>query len=228
MSESILLTALICFVSTLAAIDQFSRARASAGTARAIWASGGGIAVACGLLATALVLMGTSAQGSGGILGALAALAGVVCATAMRRAALVANGPLPEDLNVRNNVLDSVLSYMSQGVCMFDAENKLIFWNRRYGELYNVQDRLRIGMALRDMLQLRTEAGTFSGDADKFVAEVYAALKQGVLFKHLFEMKDGARSLSAISRGRGAVGCLPMKMSPNASNWSTSGPGGAA
>ena len=181
-----LLGALACFVSTLAALGQFSRGRASTGAAGAIWNAGGAIAVACGLLAITLVLMRLSAQNHGVLWGALAALAGVGCAAAMRRAAVVADGTLQEDLSLHNQVLNSALNSLSQGVCMFDVEGKLLFWNRRYGDLYGVQEGLRIGMTVRDMLQRRIEAGTFSGDADKYVTDVNAAVHGGKALQAYF------------------------------------------
>ena len=34
--------------------------------------------------------------------------------------------------------LNGALNNMSQGLCMFDADNRLVVWNERYVEMYNV------------------------------------------------------------------------------------------
>jgi PAS domain S-box-containing protein len=187
------LAGIVCFVASLAALGQFSRARGTAGRARKVWSCGAMAAAACGLWATGFLAMRCSQYDYGLVLVLGAALAGVACAVGMRTAAIVADGPLQENLREQNELLDGALSYMVQGLCMFDGAARLVFWNRRYAEIYGVQDKLRVGMSLREMLQRRAEGGTFAGDAEAFVSRVHAAVQEGKPFKHIFDLPDGRK-----------------------------------
>ncbi|HET7887178.1 MAG TPA: EAL domain-containing protein [Bradyrhizobium sp.] len=56
---------------------------------------------------------------------------------------------------------DTALNNMSQGLCFFDGEQRLIVWNRRYTETYDLApDSLRPGMHLREVVDLRYAVGT--------------------------------------------------------------------
>lgn len=192
-----LLAGMLCFVSTLATLGQFSRARGTTGRSRKIWGSGAAASALCGLGAIGLLAMQASLHDYGLLLTVAAALAGAGCAAGLRMAAIVADGPFQENLREQNQLLDAALSYMVQGLCMFDEAGRLVFWNRRYAEIYGVQGKLRVGMTLRDMLQCRAMAGTFAGDADGFVSNVHAAVQEGKPFQHIFELPDGRKIVVA-------------------------------
>src|ERR1700757_5527637 len=54
----------------------------------------------------------------------------------------------------QNPLLDTALNNMSQGLCMFDAEARLVVCNRRYIEMYGLStDVAKPGCALRDLLR---------------------------------------------------------------------------
>jgi diguanylate cyclase (GGDEF)-like protein/PAS domain S-box-containing protein len=56
---------------------------------------------------------------------------------------------------------DTALNNMSQGLCFFDGEQRLIVWNRRYNEIYDLPpDSLRPGMLLREIIDSRYAAGS--------------------------------------------------------------------
>jgi diguanylate cyclase (GGDEF)-like protein len=67
-----------------------------------------------------------------------------------------------EAMNVR---FDAALNNMSQGLCMFDAEQKVVVSNARYGEIYHLsRDQIKPGTSLAQILEYRREKGTaFSG-----------------------------------------------------------------
>jgi diguanylate cyclase (GGDEF)-like protein/PAS domain S-box-containing protein len=68
--------------------------------------------------------------------------------------------------------LDAALGNMRQGLLMFDAEGRLVLFNQRFVEMYDLPPgTMKAGLTLRDILQLRKEAGTFRGDPDKYVAK---------------------------------------------------------
>ena len=70
-------------------------------------------------------------------------------------------------------LLQTVLNNMSQGVLMFDSETRLTFCNQRYLELYGLSPEVvKSGCYLRDLLAHRIELGTFTGDPDEYAARL--------------------------------------------------------
>ena len=60
-------------------------------------------------------------------------------------------------VEVRNLALDRI----QQGLCVFDGQQRMLLFNRRYAEMYDLSpDQLWIGMTLRDVVDLRYAAGT--------------------------------------------------------------------
>src|SRR5450631_3518390 len=57
-------------------------------------------------------------------------------------------------------LLDTVINNMSQGVLMFDAEARLVFCNSRYIEMYGLSPAVATpGCPLRELLDHRAEIG---------------------------------------------------------------------
>ena len=92
----------------------------------------------------------------------------------------------------QNMQLDAALNNMIQGLCMFDAQNRLLVWNERYRTMYSIDPR-RIwrGATVRDLLDARIAAGTFPLDPGRYDDELRAALKQGKTFTLNVELNDG-------------------------------------
>ena len=66
-----------------------------------------------------------------------------------------------EQLRARNLQFDAALNHMSEGLCIFDGEQRLIVSNDRYAEIYGLRpDAIRPGMTLREITDLRYEAGS--------------------------------------------------------------------
>ena len=56
-------------------------------------------------------------------------------------------------LSEQNRLFDAALENMSQGLCLFDAAQRLLVWNRRYREIFDLpEDALRVGMSQRDVI----------------------------------------------------------------------------
>jgi diguanylate cyclase (GGDEF)-like protein len=90
-----------------------------------------------------------------------------------------------EAMNVR---FDIALNNMSQGLCMFDAEQKVVVSNARYGDIYHLdRDQIGPGTTLAQILEYRREKGTnFLG------VEADAYLTQNVKNrKEVYELADG-------------------------------------
>ena len=95
-------------------------------------------------------------------------------------------------LSEQNMRLDGALNNMNQGLCMFDAQNRLLVWNEKYRAMYNIDPRLIWrGCTIRDLLDARIAAGTFPLDPLRYDAELRAALKQGKGFTLNVELHDG-------------------------------------
>ncbi|MBL4890478.1 MAG: PAS-domain containing protein [Rhizobiaceae bacterium] len=69
-----------------------------------------------------------------------------------------------QELTYRNERLDAALKAMTQGLCMFDANEKIVVSNDQYAEIYGISpDQIKPGTSLQEILELRIEKGTFSG-----------------------------------------------------------------
>jgi diguanylate cyclase (GGDEF)-like protein len=67
-----------------------------------------------------------------------------------------------EKLRVRSLQFDMAVNNMSQGLCFFDGAQQLIVCNSRYVEMYGLDpERVRPGTSLREIVDLRFEAGSF-------------------------------------------------------------------
>jgi len=97
-------------------------------------------------------------------------------------------------------LLQTVLNNMSQGVLMFDSETRLIFSNQRYIELYGLSAKIvKPGCHLRDLLKHRAELGSFSGDVDEYVARLRSGIAEGKTFNQVVNLPDG-RAFSVVNK----------------------------
>ncbi len=105
-----------------------------------------------------------------------------------------------QKLSEQNLQLDVALNNMNQGLCMFDAQNRLVVWNERYRDMYNIDPRhIWRGCTIRDLLDARIAAGTFPLDPARYDEELRAALKQRKTFTLNIELKDG-RTIAVVNQ----------------------------
>ena len=70
------------------------------------------------------------------------------------------------ELALINKRFDAALTNMSQGLCLLDADKKLIISNRRFREIYNLEEeQVEPGMSLTHILQRHIESGAKSDSA---------------------------------------------------------------
>jgi NO-binding membrane sensor protein with MHYT domain/methyl-accepting chemotaxis protein len=101
-------------------------------------------------------------------------------------------------------LLNDALDHMSQGLVMFDKDERLVLWNRRYAEMYLLQDRIRHGCTLEELMQQRLEAGSLKEDPVEYARRAKAAALSGNTFKYIFEMPNGRKvSASNVARPSG-------------------------
>ncbi|HEY1311111.1 MAG TPA: diguanylate cyclase, partial [Pseudolabrys sp.] len=103
-------------------------------------------------------------------------------------------------LREQNMRLDGALNNMIQGLCMFDAQNRLLVWNERYRAMYHIDPkRIWHGCTIRDLLDARIEAGTFPLEAEHYDRELRVALKQGKTFTINIDLNDG-RTIAVVNQ----------------------------
>ena len=84
------------------------------------------------------------------------------------------------------------LDNMPQGLCMMDADARLVLCNERYLELYGLKaGQIGPGCSMHDMLEHCRAAGTFSGKTDRYVTDYLAQIANGQVISTANEMKDG-------------------------------------
>ena len=96
--------------------------------------------------------------------------------------------------------LDAALNNMSQGLCMFDGDARLILCNHRYLQMsgLSVSD-LQPGITLVELLEKRRAKGTWSSDPRKYTEELRATLAKGETFTITVE-GPGGRTISIYNR----------------------------
>ena len=65
-----------------------------------------------------------------------------------------------KEKELQNFRFEAALNNMTQGLCMFDRDKRLVVSNRQYAEMYGISpEDVRPGMPLEDVLRQRLEAG---------------------------------------------------------------------
>ncbi|MDD1532982.1 MULTISPECIES: EAL domain-containing protein [unclassified Bradyrhizobium] len=82
-------------------------------------------------------------------------------------------------LGAQQMVLDTALENMSQGLCMFDAEGKIMLFNERYAAMLRRTDIALTGRRLVDILRDEQAKGQWQGDAGVFFARLVADAREG-------------------------------------------------
>src|SRR3954469_3727210 len=83
------------------------------------------------------------------------------------------------ELHRQKVLLDTAIGNMSQGLCMFDAEGRILLFNERYSEMMDRTDVPLQGRPLIDVLHDQKSIGKWDGDPDEFFNMVVAAAKAG-------------------------------------------------
>jgi diguanylate cyclase (GGDEF)-like protein len=106
----------------------------------------------------------------------------------------------PQKSRIDDQLFETVLNNMSQGVLLFDSKTRLIFCNRRYMEMYGLLPEIaRPGRFLRDLLIQRIQTGTFSDDPDEYIVRLQEGIAAGETFNHTVRLADG-RAFSVVSK----------------------------
>ncbi len=114
-----------------------------------------------------------------------------------------------EEIIQQNMRFDFAVSNMRQGLCMFDRDQRLVFWNNQYADMYNIpREKISAGDTLAEVLEQRALAGNRPiGGNDAFTRNrVYVAGEEKPS-AFVVKMEDG-RAISILHqpmRGGGWV-----------------------
>ena len=97
--------------------------------------------------------------------------------------------------------LDAALDNMSQGLCLYDAENRLQVVNRRFCEIFGLpREKLQAGITFRDILDLSVAAGNHPGrTAVELLADQQQFIGKLATGTHFLEL-NGNRVVASVHR----------------------------
>lgn len=101
-----------------------------------------------------------------------------------------------KELQQQKLMLDTAIDHMVEGLCMFDAEKRLVVCNERYALLYRLPpELLRTGTSHADIIRHRIVKGILKGDPSEGAAEQFisklAALPFDAVSSRIDEFADG-------------------------------------
>src|SRR5262245_45063221 len=103
-------------------------------------------------------------------------------------------------LDESSSFLAIVINNMTQGVILFDAHERILVCNDRYIEMYGLSpDVVKPSCQLLDLINNRITTGSLNIDAEKYRAEILAAVKQGQSMNRIVET-PGGRAISVVNR----------------------------
>jgi methyl-accepting chemotaxis protein len=99
--------------------------------------------------------------------------------------------------NLRTRI---ALDAMSQGLCMFDGDERLVLCNRRYCDMYSLPTAItRSGISLSELLEHRIANGTFARNIEDYRRELMASVSQDTITHNEVNSADG-RIISVLNR----------------------------
>ncbi|MDO9416285.1 PAS domain-containing hybrid sensor histidine kinase/response regulator [Pararhizobium sp.] len=95
-----------------------------------------------------------------------------------------------EALQYNQDMLQTALSQMDQGIAVFDSSNNLIIWNRRFRQLLDLPETAgQVGFPLADIVGILAKRGDLGTDQQKSVIRNFLTLDKAFLL----ELGSGAR-----------------------------------
>ena len=110
------------------------------------------------------------------------------------------NREAQQRLEAERHQLDTALNNMTHGLVMYDASARIVTFNRRYIEMYNLSpDIVKPGCHFRDLIQHRKDRGFFDGDVREFCSAIMQSIANDQTNHRMVQSTDG-RSFMTISR----------------------------
>ena len=115
-------------------------------------------------------------------------LAGLLTLAVMAAALII----VTQRLRAYSRRMRIALNNMSQGLCMFDRNERLVVCNQRYKEMYNLPDHIaRTGTTLAGLLEYRVSTGTFSRKVDDYRRDLLGSMEGGKTVSTEVKSADG-------------------------------------
>ena len=96
--------------------------------------------------------------------------------------------------------LDAALKNMSQGLCMFDASQRLIVCNKQYADIYGLTDeQTKPGTSLREILEHRIAIGSTPEDHESYLRDRLSEVSINKSYQITNQLRDG-RYVSVVHR----------------------------
>lgn len=119
-------------------------------------------------------------------------LSAIVAALTAQFVMSLAGVILTRHLHQENRQMRTAMDSMAQGLCMFDATERLVVCNKQYYEMYNLtSDDVKPGATLSEVLAKRVEKGTFARDPHQYRKEFVAKVKAGETTVHEVKSTGG-------------------------------------
>jgi methyl-accepting chemotaxis protein len=107
-------------------------------------------------------------------------------------AALTVIAILARRLSEQNTRLSNAIDNMSQGLCMFDVQGRVVLVNRRYIDMYKLSAAIvRPGCSLRELIAHRKSTGLFSGDVDAYCKTILEDMAKRQKLELYVQASDG-------------------------------------
>ncbi len=99
---------------------------------------------------------------------------------------------ISRSLSRENKQIRTAIDSMAQGLCMFDATERLIVCNTQYYDMYKLTSAdVKLGTTLSDVLAKRVAKGTFSRDPDQYRKEFLNEIRHGRTTVHEVKSAGG-------------------------------------
>jgi diguanylate cyclase (GGDEF)-like protein/PAS domain S-box-containing protein len=108
---------------------------------------------------------------------------------------------LADEADLERQRFDAALTNMSQGLCMFGADEKLVMFNSRFAEIFGVRaEKIALGMTTREFLTLMSSSGNSADlDPEGTLAAQHNFIREGKVGSAIVHLTDG-RSISVSHR----------------------------
>lgn len=96
-----------------------------------------------------------------------------------------------QKLHAQKMLLDAAIENMSQGLCMYDVEGRIILFNKCYSRMIGKPAAALQGRSLFDLLKERHETGDFDADPEAYFHDLIAKMRSCASNSRIWETSDG-------------------------------------
>ena len=117
--------------------------------------------------------------------GAAAAILGMCLVAA------IADRKTDDRVSRQKVLLDTALQNMTEALCMYDSEGRVVLFNERFRQFMNLPAEQLQCMSLLDILKIRRQNGNFALDPEGYFNSVLARIRAGESETNILQMPNG-------------------------------------